>query len=288
MTSKLSERILIGVACLPLGIATIAYAILKTPFAIECLNVDVQSEVSARIHCAQLKAERRTPESLVSAIELIGNTPVEDPHHEEGKRLIERWSIELLNQAEVAFQAGNLERAIDIAKSLPAVAPNAHLVTERVRAWKITWTRAEVLEQAFQLANRLRQLGNEYWETERRTALVEQIQSDRELRDWRLKQPVVAAKPKQIPLAPPKKPIARTRPPLWEPKDDATPVRPAEISVPAEAIAPPPIAKPESQTLPPEVLPDPVLPTPEPTPEVELVTPVVEIETGTQSSLEQP
>lgn len=298
MTLKLSGRaFLVGMALLPVGIGAIAYGILKTPVAIDCLNVNPASEVGARLHCAQIKADQQTPESLTSAIELVGTIPPEEPQAEEGKRLIEQWSIELLTQAETAYQEGNLEKAIDIAESLP----NSEVAIEKIRGWKITWTRAEAIEktaiaqmekkewsQAFQLANRLRQLENQHWAKERYATLVEQIQSDRELRDLRLKNPVVVAtKPKEIKLIPPKQPIQRPRPSLWKPSDDAKAeaIRPVKVSSPVNEVVQETVLPKEPQIPIPEIVPS-VLPSPEPvppTPEVEPVTPGVEIEAEARS-----
>jgi hypothetical protein len=196
------HSLIAGLIVLPVGLIGIVCAIAKTPMAIHCSRVDAKSEVEARLHCSRVSAERQTPESLVRAIKLVRTIPDHAPLHQEGTRLIEQWSNDLLTQADRLYQAGDLGGAIAIAESLPLGLPKSELAREKTQIWRLTWTHAQTIEkdiltrlqkgewqQAFQLADQLQHFGNNYWSKERYTALIEKIHSNRELRDWTLNRP---------------------------------------------------------------------------------------------------
>lgn len=267
--NRLEKTCLAGLISLPLVVSTIALSFLSTPPSISCHSVDKQAASSTRLHCAQQRAERQTPESLTAAIDLLSDVPADDPYYEQSKRLIERWSIELLVEAEAEFQAGNLEKAVAMVRLLPQDA--------KIKTWKSTWEQGEAVmktaltqvekrewQQAFQTANQLRQLGNEYWAIEQYGLLTQQIQSDREMRDWSLKNPVEPQKkPKEPEFVVPQSPeIARSTRPLWIP--DNPPSR--SVSVAAEP--PKPRSQPAAK----------IQPTPEaevaPEPPIETIAPV--------------
>ncbi|MCU0549807.1 MAG: hypothetical protein MUC48_10720 [Leptolyngbya sp. Prado105] len=257
---RLQKTCLMGLISLPLGIGTIALGFLNTPVAFSCNDVDEKATVSTRLHCAQQRAQRQTPESLTAAINLLENVSTDDPYHDQSNRLIERWSLELIAKAEAEFQAGNLDKAISMVRALPQ--------TAKIREWRAVWAKGESVmktaltqvekrewHQAFQTASQLRQLGNEYWATTQYDLLKQQIQSDRELRDFALRNPVEPKKKlKETDLNLPKAAkIARSTRPLWIPKADKP--TPHPVSVAAQ---------------PPQPQIEPELPTVQPSPQVEI------------------
>ncbi len=273
--NRLEKTCLTGLMALPVGISAIALGFLSTPPSISCDDVDAQAAVSVRLQCAQRRAERQTPESLTAAIEVLENVPTDDPYHQQSDRLVQTWKAALLAQAETEVQAGNLDKAISIMRPLPQDA--------KVRSWKSLWQKGQGLmktslaqmekrewQQAFQTASQLRQIENEYWATEQYNSLVQQIQSDREFRDYTLRNPVEPEKTrKDIEFSSPQPAkLARSSRPLW--KDDAP------ISHPVSAIERP---KPEIQH--PEIQPEPA-PQIQPSPELEPEPPVETLQSSEQ------
>lgn len=220
---KREKFLFLGLLVLPLAVAVAAFESLKSAPEIACESVSSASAFSVRLQCAQLKAAQQTPDNLAGAIELVSDASAEDS--EAGHRLVKQWSKQLIEQGEAAFQAGDLEKAVRIIELLPQQSLDAQQVQERIRAWKVAWVKGEALEkeaqaqlekeqwsQAFQLADQLRRVENSYWATERHAALVEQIQSDRELRDWKLKNPVQPTLATQPKASQPKIKFAALRP----------------------------------------------------------------------------
>ncbi len=204
------SQIIAGMILVPMAISFAALEVLKQTSAIACSSIDAKSELPERIHCAREKAERQTPEDLADAIYLVGSIPNPDPQREQGNRLISQWEKELISNADQAYQTVDLEKATRILEMMPAIAPNAQSIQAQVATWKKEWAQAETLEKsiktsidkgrwadALEFLSRLRTHPSAYWAEERRTALAEQIQSDRELRDSNLKNPVDSQLKKQ-------------------------------------------------------------------------------------------
>lgn len=276
--SQLEKKCLMALLALPVGIGTIAFISLRNPYSIKCSQVENSSPVSTRLHCAQQRANRDTPDSLAAAIEMLQNISIDDPYHQQSTQLIQRWSNALLTKAETEVQAGNLDKGIAIVRSLPQEA--------KVRSWKVLWEKGESLmktaltqvekrewHQALETAKQLQKLENQYWATEQYNLLIEQIQSDREFRDWNLKNPVEPHKtPKQIDLSLPKpeKVARQTRSP-WKPQEDnARPV--TAIESPKPELQPTPAIQPSSNPEPPVEVLAPEPPTAE-TPEIPVSAP---------------
>ncbi|HTL89001.1 MAG TPA: hypothetical protein VL134_06350, partial [Leptolyngbya sp.] len=137
--NRLEKTCLTGLIALPVGISAIALRDLSTPPAFSCSYIEAQTAVSIRLHCAQRRAERQTPESLAAAIEMLKDVPTDDPYRPQSDRLTHRWISELFAQAEIEIQAGNLDKAVAIVRSLPEEA--------KVRSWKALWAKGETLMQ---------------------------------------------------------------------------------------------------------------------------------------------
>ncbi|MDX2216769.1 MAG: hypothetical protein SFY66_26120 [Oculatellaceae cyanobacterium bins.114] len=133
---------------------------------------------SLRLYCAQLAANKQTVEDLLEAIALVNELPQDHPLRPEVNRSIEEWSKAILDLAENAFQSGNLDQAVAIAKQIPTDTSAHALVEDRIKQWRTIWTEAEAIYQeaeaaidkqdlrtAFSVAVRLLYVGNTYWET---------------------------------------------------------------------------------------------------------------------------
>ncbi len=148
---------------------------------------------STRLQCAEAYAGQGTEEDLLAAIDLVNSLPADHPLRVEINQKIERWSRQILNRAEQAFQSGDLNGAIAIARKIPSHTGAAELVEERIDRWQTIWERGEELyldaeaelqrqnfREAFNLSVRLLSVGNDYWKTTRFEELTRQITQGRE------------------------------------------------------------------------------------------------------------
>ncbi|NDJ17502.1 hypothetical protein [Myxacorys almedinensis] len=194
------RHIWVGLIAAPWGMALIAFQVLITLPTFRCETIDRHSPLTARLSCAQAKANQQTPLGLAMAIRLVGNISPDDPLHDVGDRLVRSWSEQLLALGEAKFQAGDLSEALAIAQMITESSPIYEQSRDRITKWKTTdkiaaaithhatrQMRESLWGQAFQTANQLQQIKSEYWATERHATLMHQIQADREDRDWQLK-----------------------------------------------------------------------------------------------------
>jgi soluble cytochrome b562 len=190
-----------GLTLLSSGVVLVALELLGSQEFSECQpNISTTAPEPNRLYCAQLSAGKETVEGLSAAITLARSIPVDHPLHLESERLIERWSLKLLELGEAVFQEGKLEDAIAAARRIPALSPAYDIASERISRWQSIWEKAEgvykdaeaELEQdnwrpAFDIARKLITAGNEYWATTRYRELVEQIQTTKESKDKQAK-----------------------------------------------------------------------------------------------------
>jgi hypothetical protein len=288
---KRERFVIAGLLIVPLGISIAALESLKNTASVECHSLN-DAPFSTRLHCAQTTANRRTPEDLAEAIRLIADHSSDPPEAEvqrQAKQLAQQWSQELINQAEAVFQAGDLDKAIKMIEKLPLRSSEYAQVEPRIKAWKATWAKAEDLEksikekldqrkwaEALELTRQLRGIENEHWANERHAALAQQIQSDRELNDWKLRSPTQPERIAKQELAPIK--IA----PVRHSARSATPARTEKIEQPEQpdSFVPVPVSQPDPRPseapLPPAPVPQPVIePEPLALPVLEPANPVI-------------
>lgn len=141
-----------------------------------------------RIFCGQSYAARGTVEDVLAAIALADKVEADHPLRPEVDEKIASWTEQLLALGELQFQAGHLDRAIEMAERVPAHLATQASVADRIAAWKDLWTRgvatvdlvqqqalAAQWQDAFITAARLTQLPNAYWADRRYNELVESV-----------------------------------------------------------------------------------------------------------------
>lgn len=146
------------------------------------------ASASLRLYCAQVAANKRTLEDVLEAIALVNNLPADHPLRPEINRLVEQWSLQVLDFGEQAFHRGELKRAIEIAHEVPANTRAHAAIPARIDRWRSIWGQAEAIHQkaerllqqqnwrrAFSEAVRLLAVGNRYWETTQYEALNQKI-----------------------------------------------------------------------------------------------------------------
>ncbi|MEB3360087.1 MAG: chromosome segregation ATPase [Synechococcales bacterium] len=151
------------------------------------------ASASLRLYCAELAANKKTEKDLLKAIALVDKLPDEHPMRQEIDRLVEAWSLEILDLAEVQFQNGEIDEAIAIARRIPRDVPAHDLVDKRIDDWREVWAEGERIfqeaeaqlqqenfKEAFAIALRLLSVGNQHWETTQYDKLNQIIETARE------------------------------------------------------------------------------------------------------------
>ena len=106
------------------------------------------ASATTRLQCAEAYADQDTLEGYLDAIALIESLPDDHPLRGEIDLRLETWSENILDLAETAFQAGDLDAAIAMARRIPNSTTAAQLVNQRVSDWNQIWQEAETIYQA--------------------------------------------------------------------------------------------------------------------------------------------
>jgi hypothetical protein len=151
------------------------------------------ASASMRLYCAELEAEKRSSEGLLKAIALVEALPQDHPLRPEVDRLVETWAEDLLKLAEVEWQAGRIEKAVELAQQVPSQAKAYSLVEEQIKEWRATWGEGETLfreleaalrksnwNQGFRIAVKMLNLGNQHWASVKYDQAVQKIYLARE------------------------------------------------------------------------------------------------------------
>lgn len=177
------------------GMALISVALLlKLPSLPNCPAIFwPMASASVRLYCAQVAANKQTVNDLLEAIALVQALPADHPLRPEIDRYLQEWSLEVLNLADEAFQAGQLQEAIATARRIPQNVSAYRLVEERIDNWQSVWSQAENVyqaaeaeirqqrwHQAYMAAVRLLNVGNNYWATTKYQELNDLIETTRE------------------------------------------------------------------------------------------------------------
>lgn len=151
------------------------------------------ASASLRLYCAQLAANKQTVEDLLEAIALVDSLPDDHPLRPEINENIETWALTILDLADETFHQGELEEAIASVRRIPNNTTAHDAIQDRIQRWRTIWAEAESiyqqaedamlaqdLRQAFLVANRLLDVGNDYWATVKYQELNDLITASRE------------------------------------------------------------------------------------------------------------
>lgn len=178
------------------GVSGFSFALLyKIPALPNCPSIFwPTASASLRMYCAELAANKKTVDDLLTAITLVDGLPSDHPMRGEANALINGWSLEILELAEAEFQQGELDRAIEIAEQIPNQGEAFDQVEDRIDQWRSIWAKAEDiyseaesaiqsddLRRAFSIAVKLLDVGNEHWATVKYEQINELIETSREV-----------------------------------------------------------------------------------------------------------
>lgn len=181
------------VAVMGLGVGS-AVMLLRIPNLPNCRAIFwPTASASTRMQCAEAFAEQATVEGYLEAIALLEALPSDHPMQGEISQRIETWADRILDLAEQAFQDGQWQEAIAMARRVPHHTAAAQVVAERVETWNQIWQEAEAIytaaetdlanlkfQDAFTKATQLLKVRNAYWRTTKYDELTATINAARE------------------------------------------------------------------------------------------------------------
>jgi hypothetical protein len=195
-TSKLPWWVWVGLMVVPIAAGAGAFWLMGQMDALECRSLGAggsNEPDSTRLYCAQMLADRRTPQDLAEAIQLADSIAFDHPLRSDSDRRIQQWSDRLLELAEATYHDGKLDESLELLRAIPAQAAVYDGAMRRIDDWQRIWQEAQGIydeaqknleEGNFNLAQsearKLLKLPNEHWRSTRFQELVNQIQAARE------------------------------------------------------------------------------------------------------------
>lgn len=182
-----------GLLVLPVGVSIWAFGTLvQLPALPKCFNAR-HAQPADQIFCAEQLASKQESEDLRRAMLLAHQVSADHPLRKESDRLIQIWSTEILRRGELAFQAGNLQEAVDLAMQIPSNLPTSAMARKQIQEWEAIWSQGEDLYrqaeahidnqewfQVLAVGRQLWQLENDFWATTRYQQLMRSLQTARE------------------------------------------------------------------------------------------------------------
>jgi hypothetical protein len=173
-----------------LGVGAIE-KLVQSPEPADCVSESLSNQEAASVfYCATMLAKEENADKLYQAIKLLDTMPKNHPLRSE--KLMEKWSLEILNFSENAIQSGKLDQAIEIANLIPDDVPAHQIALTKIEHWKSIWSKAEAIHQAakkiiqkdhknswylaLNKAKELRKIDNDYWANTKYHELVHYIQ----------------------------------------------------------------------------------------------------------------
>ncbi len=186
---------MLTIALIPGGAGlTALHELIRLPSRHDCSELYLPlTSAAKRLYCAEVKASSQSIPGLLEAIALVNALPQDNPLRSQANSQIEKWSEKILSMGELAFQDGNLEKAIATARQVPSNVPAYPLVESRVQKWESIWNKAEETykkaeqnlrnerwHDAYLEATRLLSVPNSYWENTKYVELTDRIRQARQ------------------------------------------------------------------------------------------------------------
>ena len=177
------------------GIGLLSYFVLTAvPPSPNCNQVVLLSTDSERLFCTKLAVETNDKKDVIAAINLVQGWSERNPLYNEGKKLLDKWSQQLIviTKQELVGN-GNLPQALANLKAIPAhsaVYPDAQ---KYIAQWQKQWQEGQKINDKFQQAvqvgdwdtvhdslNQVRAIQHNYWSTTRYNQMVNQAAQEEE------------------------------------------------------------------------------------------------------------
>ncbi|MGB3787931.1 MAG: hypothetical protein WA949_07970, partial [Phormidesmis sp.] len=163
----------------------------RNPPLPDCSRLLSVGSDSERLLCAQASVQSGSAQALVAAIEMVEPWQPSNPEYAEANRLMNQWAKALLPELEQMAQAGEIRRAIALAKRIPKRVEVYPRFKSAIATWDKEWSVGNEIESSVQQKieaqnwsgarrdlQRLKVLNSNYWVLTRYGQLEERI--DRE------------------------------------------------------------------------------------------------------------
>lgn len=158
----------------------------------DCQNITRLSADVERLFCAQQAAQSGEVAQLAVSLREIGAWPADHPLYNEAQKSIETWSNLLIGDARRAFNQGNMQRANEIIRYIPANSPRYKEAQAAIVNWRKQWQQGQQIYTVAQTAlqnqkwdeasaqlSALAEVENPFWREKRLRDLGEQIVLER-------------------------------------------------------------------------------------------------------------
>ena len=146
-----------------------------------------------RLLCAQASVQSGSAQALIAAIEMVEPWQPSNPEYAEANRLMNQWARALLPELEQMVQAGQVTRAIALAKRIPERVAVYPRFKSAIATWDKEWSVGKEIEASVQQRivaqnwsgarrslQRLKVLNSNYWVLTRHAQLEEKIEREEE------------------------------------------------------------------------------------------------------------
>lgn len=182
--------VLVGFSSTAMGAVVWLFSMPPVP---DCKSVSNLAPDRERLYCAQQAAEAGEIRELENAIALVERWGDDHPLHRQSLKLMEQWSRTLLDRAEREVTQGNLDVALGLIQRIPPASPVYPEAQATVETWDSGWEggknvydrardalkKQNWMEAEFQ-AQRLSQVGDDYWSEQRLDRLMTRIAAEKE------------------------------------------------------------------------------------------------------------
>jgi len=123
----------------------------RVPPTPDCKELSPLAADGEQLYCVEQQALSGKLEDLESAIAFVEQWDSDHALYAESQRLMNNWSKAILEFGRQEMQAGNLEKAIEMARKVPQSSPLYGEAQTKINLWQADWeTGQEIYEKALQ------------------------------------------------------------------------------------------------------------------------------------------
>ncbi len=165
----------------------------RVPPTPDCKELSPLAADGEQLYCVEQQALSGTLEDLESAIAFVDQWDSNHSLYAESQRLMSNWSNAILEFARREIQAGNLEKAIEMASKVPESSPLYAEAQTKIELWQADWNTGQEIYQkaleaienqnwtlAYQQLSRLGKLKDPFWSQERFVEVTQLIATEKQ------------------------------------------------------------------------------------------------------------
>lgn len=177
----------------PTGVSVAAFQVLAQPPQPNCDQSQYFQADLAKLQCLRQAMQSSEHQAILQALQQLQNWPSDSPVYGLSQRLLEDWSVVALSLARREFEAGQWNKAVQLASAIPAQLSLGSRAQTELNFWKTVRDQGQVAydlalgaleKQDWQTARghaeTLAQLSNDYWRQQGLKELPQQIELARQ------------------------------------------------------------------------------------------------------------